>query len=91
MRRQGRTFGGGSCASHVESPGHLAIGAQHVGHITLRSFLTVSSRTGWSRIVVGQMERVQGTEGHCHHLHKEGHLLPHQEESLLLYAGFLSF
>jgi hypothetical protein len=57
-------LGGGSYASHAESHGHQAIGAQWVEHITLRSFLIVTERTRWSKIVVGQMERVRGTEGH---------------------------
>lgn len=78
MRRHERTSKGGSYASHAESPGHQAISAQWVEHIILRYFLIVTRRTRWSRIVVGQMERVRGTEGHHHHLlHKEGHLLPH--------------
>ena len=62
---------------HIQrSLGHLAIGALQEEHITLRYFLTVIRRMRWSRIVVGQMERVWQTEGHHHHLHREGHLLP---------------
>jgi len=78
MKIHGRTSRGGSYASHVEIHGHQAISAQWVEHITLKSFLIVTRTTRWSRIVVGYMERVKGQEGHhCHHLHREGDLLPH--------------
>ena len=59
MRRHERTYEGGSCAPHAESPRHLAIGALQVENTTLRSFLIVTRRMRWSRIMVGQMERFQ--------------------------------
>lgn len=66
-----------------QEPWDQAIGALLAKPIILRSFQIVTRRTS----VVLEMVRVQQIGGDHHHLHREGHPLPHPGESLLPYAG----